>query len=196
MNANATLTVATASLVRLIDAMLNPNPDDPGDPNNPLGPYGPLGPVIRDWGWALPNQQPLPHEPATRFRPARLGPLPDPWRAAWLARIVIDRAEAEYRLAEVMSGTTAPEHAATAIRNRLRRFVDDWWCPTPWPWPWPWPPAPPGPLEWLAAGVQFHHAAEVFAGHPLQTDFANAATQLLESGLKQLEAKAPPSRPR
>jgi hypothetical protein len=56
--------VTRAALVRLLDAVLYPNPDDPGDPSSPWGPYGPIGPVIsgllRDLSWVLLNPQPLP----------------------------------------------------------------------------------------------------------------------------------------
>src|SRR5215208_4160929 len=56
--------VTRAALVRLLDAVLYPNPDDPGDSSSPWGPYGPIGPVIsgllRDLSWVLLNPQPLP----------------------------------------------------------------------------------------------------------------------------------------
>jgi hypothetical protein len=42
---NGSLNVTKAALVRLIDGVLYPNPDDPGDPGNPWGPYGPIGPI-------------------------------------------------------------------------------------------------------------------------------------------------------
>jgi hypothetical protein len=61
---NQPINVTRAALVRLLDAVLYPNPDDPGDPNSPWGPYGPIGPVIsgllRDLSWVLLNPQPLP----------------------------------------------------------------------------------------------------------------------------------------
>src|SRR5215204_4670656 len=56
--------VTRAALVKLLDAVLYPNPDDPGDPSPPWGPYGPIGPVIggvlRSLSWVLLNPQPLP----------------------------------------------------------------------------------------------------------------------------------------
>src|SRR5215203_6449554 len=56
--------VTRAALVKLLDAMRYPNPDDPGDPRPPWGPYGPIGPVIggvlRGLSWVLLNPQPLP----------------------------------------------------------------------------------------------------------------------------------------
>src|SRR5215208_4036258 len=56
--------VTRAALVKLLDAVLYPNPDDPGDPSPPWGPYGPIGPilggVLRDLSWVLLNPQPLP----------------------------------------------------------------------------------------------------------------------------------------
>src|SRR5215204_7184698 len=56
--------VTKAALVKLLDAVLYPKPDDPDDPSPPWGPYGPIGPVIggalRDLSWVLLNPQPLP----------------------------------------------------------------------------------------------------------------------------------------
>src|SRR5215203_3763334 len=61
---NQPINLTRAALVRLLDAVLYPNPDDPGDPSSPWGPYGPVGPVIsgllRDLSWVLLNPQPLP----------------------------------------------------------------------------------------------------------------------------------------
>src|SRR5215212_9992958 len=61
---NQPINVTRAALVRLLDAVLYPNPDDPGDPSAPWGPYGPIGPVVsgllRDLSWVLLNPQPLP----------------------------------------------------------------------------------------------------------------------------------------
>src|SRR5215207_5164076 len=61
---NEPINVTRAALVRLLDAVLYPNPDNPGDPSPPWGPYGPIGPVIsgllRDLSWVLLNPQPLP----------------------------------------------------------------------------------------------------------------------------------------
>ena len=61
---NQPINFTRAALVRLLDAVLYPNPDDPGDPSSPWGPYGPIGPVVsgllRDLSWVLLNPQPLP----------------------------------------------------------------------------------------------------------------------------------------
>ena len=61
---NEPVKVTRAALVKLLDAVRYPNPDDPGDPNSPWGPYGPIGLVIggalRDLSWVLLNPQPLP----------------------------------------------------------------------------------------------------------------------------------------
>src|SRR5215208_833329 len=61
---NEPVNVTRAALVKLLDAMRYPNPDDPGDPRPPWGPYGPIGPVIgrvlRGLSWVLLNPQPLP----------------------------------------------------------------------------------------------------------------------------------------
>src|SRR5215207_3855699 len=83
---NEPINVTRAALVRLLDAVLYPNPDDPGDPSPPWGPYGPIGPVIsgllRDLSWVLLNPQPLPpreigalQELLGRFRRSRVGVL-------------------------------------------------------------------------------------------------------------------------
>src|SRR5829696_221629 len=61
---NEPVKVTRAALVKLLDAVPYPNPDDPGDPSSPWGPYGPIGPVIggvlRGLSWVLLNPQPLP----------------------------------------------------------------------------------------------------------------------------------------
>jgi hypothetical protein len=109
---NETISLTKASFVKLLDAVLYPNPDDPGDPRNPWGPYGPIGPVaqaLRDLSWVLLNPQPLPPvagpvpDPWRRLLwvllnppplPPVAGPGPQPWRSAFLARTVIDQAVA------------------------------------------------------------------------------------------------------
>jgi hypothetical protein len=83
---NEPINVTKAALVKLLDAVLYPNPDDPGDPSSPWGPYGPIGPVIsgllRDLSWVLLNPQPLPpreigalQKILGRFRRSRVGVL-------------------------------------------------------------------------------------------------------------------------
>src|SRR5215210_3416302 len=61
---NEPVNVTKAALVKLLDAVLYPNPDDPGDLSPQWGPYGPIGPIIsgalRDLSWVLLNPQPLP----------------------------------------------------------------------------------------------------------------------------------------
>src|SRR5215203_6673810 len=83
---NEPVNVTRAALVKLLDAVRYPNPDDPGDPSPPWGPYGPIGPVIgrvlRDLSWVLLNPQPLPPRaigPVTRgaLLDAVLYPNPD-----------------------------------------------------------------------------------------------------------------------
>ena len=150
---NDTITITKASFVKLLDAVLYPQGDDPGDPHNPFGPYGPIGPVIQEWLRVLLNPQPLPPRGRAAFfeewlsvllnpqplpprieslpGPSRAGPSPEPWRGAWLAGTVIDRAMSEYQLAEVVSGGTASEGALAAVRGHIRKFAEDWWCPVP-----------------------------------------------------------------
>ena len=83
---NQPINVTRAALLRLLDAVLYPNPDDPGDPSSPWGPYGPIGPVVsgllRDLSWVLLNPQPLPpreigalQKILGRFRRSRVGVL-------------------------------------------------------------------------------------------------------------------------
>src|SRR5215204_4472208 len=83
---NEPVNVTRAALVKLLDAVRYPNPDDPGDPSPPWGPYGPIGPVIGrvlgDLSWVLLNPQPLPPRaigPVTRgaLLDALLYPNPD-----------------------------------------------------------------------------------------------------------------------
>jgi hypothetical protein len=73
----------------------------------------------------------------------------------------------------------------------LREVVDDW-CGTRPPRPWPWPPHPRRESlfgeELIVAAAQFGRIAEVTSGNPLQEDFAAAANQLFEAGVKQLES--------
>src|SRR5918998_370519 len=62
---NEPVNVTRAALVKLLDAVPYPNPEDPGDPSPPWwGPYGPIGPIIgrvlRSLSWVLLNPQPLP----------------------------------------------------------------------------------------------------------------------------------------
>src|SRR5215204_1796415 len=61
---NEPVNVTRAALVKLLDAVRYPNPDDSADPSSPWGPYGPIGLVIggalRDLSWVLLNPQPLP----------------------------------------------------------------------------------------------------------------------------------------
>ena len=63
---NEPVNVTRAALVKLLDAVRYPNPDDSADPSFPWGPYGPIGLVIggalRDLSWVLLNPQPLPPE--------------------------------------------------------------------------------------------------------------------------------------
>jgi hypothetical protein len=175
---NGTIPFTKASLVKLLDDMLYPNPDDPG-------PYGPIGPIIRwalgDFSWVLLNPQPLPPVAGPGPQPWYFSPVPDPWRSAFLARTVIDRAVPHYQFAEVSAGREQLEGITAAIGAQLREFVDDY-CgtrPPRWPRPWPWPPhfdpAQLRPLDLLMAGAQFH------------AEFSAAAEQLFEAGLRRLE---------
>ena len=189
---NGSLNVTKGALVRLIDGVLYPNPDDPGDPGNPWGPYGPIGPIasgpLREFSWVLLNPQPLP--------PKEAGPFPQPWRSAVVARTVIDQVVAQYRFAEVMGARERSERAIETIRSHISEFVDDY-CGSGarrWPLPRPFPlgqdPAELDPVDLLVAGAQFHKAADSVADGPLKEDFSAAADRLLETGMRRLEGGA------
>jgi hypothetical protein len=191
---DGTLTVTKASLVKLLDGVLYPNPDDAGDPGNPWGPYGPVGPMIPGLqhvlAMVLLNPQPLPPQVEAQ----RSGSVSVPWRSALVARAVIDQTVAQYRFAEVMGGGEHSEGAIETIRRHIREFVDDY-CGTGarrWPLPWPFPlgldPAELNPIDLLVAGAQFQKAADSVADGPLQADYSAAADRLLETGMKRLES--------
>jgi hypothetical protein len=63
----------------------------------------------------------------------------------------------------------------------------------PWLWPWPRPRPrnqnPPEPLDLLLAGAQLEGAAGLRINRPLREVFREAASQLLETGFRQLEAQ-------
>ena len=191
---DGTLTVTKASLVKLLDGVLYPNPDDPGDPTNPWGPYDPVGPVIPGLqhvlAMVLLNPQPLPPQVEAQ----RSGSVSVPWRSALVARAVIDQSVAQYRFAEVMGGGEHSEGAIETIRRHIREFVDDY-CGTGarrWPLPWPFPlgldPAELNPIDLLVAGAQFQKAADSVANSPLQADYSAAADRLLKTGMQRLES--------
>jgi hypothetical protein len=207
---SGTLTLTKASLIRLLDGVLYPNPDDPGNPHSPWGPYGPGGPVSRrferDLSWAFLNPQPLPPSPDPWQRllwvllnpqplPPVAGPRPEPWRSALMARAVIDQAVAVYRSAEILSTTEQPERAFEGVRAYIHEFVDDYCgtAPRRWPRPSPWPLTSDAlsldPLDLLVAGAQFQKAADAAPDSPLQADFSAAADQLLETGLQRMESR-------
>lgn len=185
-----TFTLSKALLVRLLDAGL-PRDDDPG-------PYGPIGPIMRlawrDLSWVMLNPQPLPPDPPPDlWRIA--GPQPDPWRAAMLARQVIDRLVMEAQLGEVAAGSSRSEGTAEAVRTHIFEFVDDF-CgnrPPRWPRPWPWPPRRDPVeihgLDLLMAGAQFQKAADSMVDNPLQGDFSAAADRFFATGLERMQSE-------
>ena len=188
------LTVTKASLVKLLDGVLYPNPDDAGNPTNPWGPYGPVGPLIGGlqhvFAMVLLNPQPLP--PQSELQ--RSGSVPAPWRSALVAHAVIDQTMAQYRFAEVMGGGEYAEGAIETIRRHIRELVDNY-CGTGahrWPLPWPFPlgldPAELNPIDLLVAGAQFQNAAESAADGPLHADYSGAADRPLTTGMQRLES--------
>lgn len=179
---NTPITLPTSTFAQVLQSFY-PNPDD-------SGPWGPIGPIIRaalgNAAWSrmaaiMLNPQPL---------PPGAGPVPDPWRAAALARMTIDRAVSQFQLTETLLGREASEQAIEAVGMQIQAFVDDY-CgtrPRPWPRPWPWPPFESEkiePLDLLIAGAQFEIAAR--AKNPLQETFAAAAEQLMQTGVQRLE---------
>ena len=168
---DGTLTVTKASLVKLLDGVLYPNPDFPGDPTTPWGPHGSVGPLIQG---------------LQQIFDSGFGGLT-------VARAVIDHSVAQYRFAEVVGGGEHSEGTIETIRRHIREFVDDY-CgtgPRRWPLPWPFPlgfdPAELNPIDLLIAGAQFQKAADSVAEGPLQADYSAAADRLLKTGLQRLE---------
>ena len=198
-------TLTKAALVRLLDLTAFPNPDDPHSPvgpytrgsfvgfPNPDDPHSPVGPYTRGWSWAMLNPQPLPPIAGPRPEPQPLEPQPNPWRSAFRARMVIDQAIAAFRAAEMTSYEDQTSRGLDGARMSIRELVDEYCGNVPPRWPRPWP-APLtlempeyGPIDLLAAGVQFQKAAELLTGNILYEEFSAAADQLLETGLSRLE---------
>lgn len=185
------LTLSKNSLVSLLEAGF-PAPDD-------SGPIGPFGPIIRErLSWALLNPQPLPPGPPDPLRRARLenaaGPSPDPWRTALLARTLIDQTLAQLGFAQLL-GAAQSESAVKGVRSRIKEMADEFCGTVPhhFPLPHPWPPkfdfTRLTAIDILVVGVQFQRTADAMTNNPLQADFAAAADQLLETGLKRFESQ-------
>jgi hypothetical protein len=140
--------------------------------------------ALRDWSWVMLNPQPLPPDPPPDVRVA--GPVPDPWRAAVVARQAIERLVAEAQFGEVSHGDGAFE----AVRAHVFEFVDDF-CgtrPPRWPRPWPWPPTrDPRGMDLLMAGAQFQKTADAMTDNPLQADFSAAADRFFSIGLERMQ---------
>jgi hypothetical protein len=100
-------TITKASLVKLLDAVLYPNPDDPDSP---------IGPVTRALTWILLNPQPL---------PPVAGLFTQPWRSAFLARMVIDQAVSQHRLVGVLSTGEQSEKAFEVVRSVVYLNITD-----------------------------------------------------------------------
>jgi hypothetical protein len=179
---NETIAISKAALVKLVDAVLFPNPDDPGV-RGPWGPFGPGGPVthwsLRNLAWVMLNPQPL---------PPREDPEPEPWRAVLLARAMIEQAVTQMQLGELVAGPGQGERIRESVAMRVKEFVDEVCGTHPRKWPWPWPSAlgsgESRPIELLVIGAQFHKAAELES--PLKSTFDHAADRLIETGLKRL----------
>jgi hypothetical protein len=186
-----------------------PRDDDPG-------PWGPIGPVIRTFKQieqVLLNPQPLPpHElrlvqqllnrvhqvllnpqplPPRARHSEVLGPFPEPWRLALVARGMIEQAVAQHQWAQLLAGDEGAERSVRMIGQQVRNTIKDW-CGTPpgprWPFPWPPPFAELRAIDLLLAGVQFQRAADALGDHPLQGELATAADQLMQTGLERLES--------
>jgi hypothetical protein len=175
---NDTITLSKASFVKLVDLILNPNPDDYGDPSNPFGPFGPGTPVIRELiaaGLLNPGL-------------VRLRPPPQPYRSVLDAREVIDRAFSQYQLAEMLGGSEQSEKIISATRSQIQDFVDDY-CGNgrpKWPRPRRLDAVELQPIDLIVAGVQFQKIADLAVDNPLREDLSAAADKLLEVGLNRL----------
>lgn len=189
------ITVPTSDLVRLLDAVAYPNPDD-------VGPLGPAGPVIRWWDWVALNPQPLPPKWQWTEPWRKWGPHPEPWRSwgdrpdprGWtmVAQATIGQAMESFEMAGIIVVGGDTERARESIQDSLTKFVDDI-CGTPprkGPFPGPWGPVLDPerlhPSNLVIAGAQFHKAAESLGDHPLRGTMQDAAQRLFETGLSRL----------
>ncbi len=181
-----TFTFTKKALTAFLDSAF-PAPDD-------SGPIGPFGPIIRNpFVLSALNPQPLPPGPPDPFRVLVFGPRPEPWRAAALARHLIDQSIQQLQLAQLVAPAQS-EAATKSTGSRLREIADEF-CGTVGPRFPPLGPFPPkGDFsklqgeDLLAAGLQFQRLADASNGSPLQADLNAAADLLYETGAKRLEA--------
>jgi hypothetical protein len=130
------------------------------------------------------NPQPLPPGPSER---AALG--------VYLARTIIDQANAQLRTALAVSASDASERIAGVVGSQVTDEVD-FVCGNgrrPWPLPWPWPPQFAAgeitPVDLLFAGAQFQSFAGRIEGHPLQGAFSKAADTLFATAVARLDGQ-------
>lgn len=179
-----TINFTKEAFVSFLDSVYMPNPDD----SDPYDPWDPIGPVANDYLSKFFNQQLLLALASTRIRSGiRSGnfrPPPQPYRMAALSQALIARAVGQFQLAEVMGSS---EKAGDAIGGYLFDVLDDWCGTRPHKWPFPrrFLVDELRPVDFLVAGAEFQKAAML--NNPLQKHFADAADQLFEVGLKQLE---------
>ena len=162
-------------LARFVTDVLYPDPDNPGSPNWHWPGPGP-GPQVHDL-WVMLNPQPIP--------PGR-GELvaepsdPSPWRAAFEASRIVERAVMRLQFASVLENPKQMEKLHGLTRLELSEFVDDF-CGTGKK---PKPPKPPNPWSLLGAGVQLLSGAEQVKESLLRSEFENPADRLLQTALK------------
>lgn len=166
------ITLTKTSFVTILDLLTIQNPNDPFDQNNSIGPV--INPIL----WKLMTTSEVQLEP---------------WRFAFVTQLAIDRAVGQFQSTELLFSESEIERGLKAARASIRETVD-YYCgtaPLPWPLPYPWPlklnPMPHIPLGLLTAGAQFHKAANAVVDTPLQQDFIDAADQLFEAGIRQIE---------
>ena len=168
------LVFSKAALVRLFG--FNPNPDDPGEPHGPGGPVV-LNTILDRIAWVLLNPQPLPPKYAAV---SRMGPVPDPWRSATIARAVIDQATREMQIAEVAG---RGEQGGQVAQRGIAEFIDDF-CGTRVPGrprPPHWVTAAATPEDLLTAAAQFQMAANGLGKGTLQTACAFCGGQVVRN---------------
>jgi len=180
-------------MVSLLAELGFPNPDDPD------GNWGPIGPIVGGIDEVALNPQPLPPkwivELIRRISPGpipwkpKLGPLPDPWRAAFIARFEIDRMVGAAQLA----GIAATDQGVGLVKRRISEFFDEWCGTVPkvrWPLPYPFPfrleEIKFGAADLVMMGMQFHQAARAFADTALAAEFSAAGDRITQTGLERL----------
>ncbi len=200
---NETFTLSKIALVSLLTSAF-PNPeDDTYHPGHHFGPHDPIGPISRT-GEATLNPQPLPPMAGREYARGLKGPRPEPWKGAFVARLMIAHTVSQLQFAEVIAGQEGTGQARETAFSSMLEEVDEfcgtvphrfprWWdVPIPVPGPDPDPPIRPAdinPLVLLTAGVEFSRAAQTIEKGDIQNALGRAADRLFETGLRRLESR-------